>query len=211
MPIENFDEIKTYFETNKDTDEVKNYLGGLVTPERINTYLDTDAGKKVLQPRLDSYATKAITTHDAKFKENELPKLVAEEIKKKYPEKDPRDIEIEQIKIEQERLKKESARERNLNKALKVATEKNIPSDLLDYFVTDDETISNDNLTKLSDILSKHDDALKAAFSKEHNFKPIDHHSGDNITKEQFKKMNIDQKTKLYNENKELYEKLKQL
>lgn len=211
MAIENFDEVKSYFETNRDTDDVKNYVGGFMTPDRINSFLESEDGKKLIQPKLDAYATKAQKSHDEKFKKNDLPILIEEEIKKRYPEKDSKDLRIEKLEREQAQSKKDNAREKNYNKAIKLATDKNIPADLLDYFVTDDETATNDNLAKLIDAMSKHDEAIKTEVMKNHNVSPIEHHSGDNITKEQFSKMSLAEKSKLYTENKDLYEKLKNL
>lgn len=141
------EEIKAYFETNKDTEEVKNYLAGLSkpTPEGVTAFLDTAEGKKLLQPKLDQHFTKGLET----WKEKTLPSLLEEEIKKKFPaeteeQKRLRKLEEELAKERQARVKSEL-----INKATTLATQKGLPVDLVSYFVGQDEDTTVGNLTAL--------------------------------------------------------------
>lgn len=173
MAIENFEEVQTYLEQNKESDDVKNYVGGLtLTPNRISSFLETDDGKKIIQPKLDSYVSKAISTHDEKFKANELPKLVDERYKKLYPDADPRDSKIAELEVKFEAAQKESNRKDLKNKALKIAQDSKLPTDLVDYFVADDEETTKANLQKLVDIFSKHDEQIKLEFAKSNSHIP---------------------------------------
>ena len=81
MPIENFDEVKKYLEENKDTDEVKSLFTGFIPKDQLESYLDSEEGKKLLQPRLDKYFTKGLET----WKANNLKKEVEAEINKRFP------------------------------------------------------------------------------------------------------------------------------
>lgn len=148
-------EVKNFIETNADQEEVKNYIGGFVTSDRVENFLNGEEGKKILQPKLDGYATKAIKSHDEKFKANELPKLIDDEIKKRFPSKDIKDIEIEKLKSENEAMKNEATKKDLTNKALKVATEKELPVEILDYFIGADEETTTTNLAKLEATFSK--------------------------------------------------------
>ena len=113
----NLDSIKTFMETNKDSEEVKSYIGGFVTPDRVNSFLESDEGKKLLQPKLDDYARKAVNSHDEKFRANELPKLVEEEYKKEHPDEDPKDTEIANLKAQFEKMQADIVHKDLVNKA----------------------------------------------------------------------------------------------
>jgi peptidyl-tRNA hydrolase len=129
------EEIKQWIEQNKDSEEVKNYIGGLVTTDRVETFLGTEEGKKLIQPKLDTYHNKGLES----WKKNNLDKLVDEEVKKRFPEKDPKDIEIENMKREMENIKKEAARKELMTKAIQFAGENKIPSKFIDRFLGEDE------------------------------------------------------------------------
>ena len=148
------EEIKKFLEENKDTEEVKSYLAGLSkpTPEGVKGYLDTEEGKKILQPRLDAYFTKGLET----WKEKTLPTLLDEEIKKKFPgeteeQKRLRKLEEELAQERQARLKSEL-----VNKATTLATQKELPVELVSYFVGQDEDTTVSNLTAVENIWQQH-------------------------------------------------------
>ncbi len=148
------EEIKQFFEQNKDNEDVKNYLAGLSqpTPEGVKGYLDTEEGKKILQPRLDAYFTKGLET----WKEKTLPNLIEEEIKKKFPgeteeQKRLRKLEEELAQERQARVKSEL-----VNKATTLATQKGLPVELVSYFVGQDEDTTVSNLTAVESIFQTH-------------------------------------------------------
>lgn len=143
-------EIKAFFEQNKDNQEVQTYLAGLSqpTPEGVKAFLDTEEGKKLLQPKLDSHFTKGLET----WKEKTLPSLIEDEIKKKFPgeteeQKRLRKLEDELAKERQARVKSEL-----VNKATTLATQKGLPVELVSYFVGQDEDSTVNNLTALENI-----------------------------------------------------------
>jgi hypothetical protein len=113
--------------------------------------LDTDDGKRLIQPRLDSYFTKGLET----WKQNNLESLIDEEVKKRYPEKTPEQIEIEKLRKQIEDAEKARNRETLVNKALKVAKEKNLPDGVIDFFIGDDEKTTKANLAKFEEVYSK--------------------------------------------------------
>ncbi|WP_117161442.1 DUF4355 domain-containing protein [Paraliobacillus sp. X-1268] len=161
----NLEEIKQYLESNKENEEVKAYIEGLssVTPDGVTNYLETEEGKKLLQPKLDSYFNKGLET----FKQKSMPKLIDEEIKTRFPEKDEKDIELEKIRSELQTIRSEKQRESLTNKAIKLANEQKLPIDLVDYFIGEDEDKTTQNLTKLKEVFDTHlqsavDEKLKA-------------------------------------------------
>jgi hypothetical protein len=67
------DDVKKFIESNKDKPEVMEYIKSISveTPlnfDLVNGYLETAEGKTLLQPKLDSYANRAIQSHDEKNK-----------------------------------------------------------------------------------------------------------------------------------------------
>jgi len=147
------EEIKAWLLANKDNTDVKTYLGELSTPtvEGVEGFIDTDAGKKVLQPRLDQNFTKGLNT----WKEKNLNTLIEDELKKRNPDKSPAEIEIAQLRKEIEDERKAGKREKLMNTAIKQANGKGLPVDLLDYFVSDDEEKTSANLAKLEEVYTK--------------------------------------------------------
>lgn len=146
MAIENFNEVKQYITENMDKNEdVKNYVNGFVTDEKVKAYLGTDNGKKLMQPTLDSYFSKGLET----WKGNNLDKLVEEKYKQLHPDADPKDTEIAKLKQQFEQMQKDNARKELTNKALKIATEKKLPTSLIDFFIGQDEDSTAKNLETL--------------------------------------------------------------
>jgi hypothetical protein len=168
MAIENFDEVKAYFDTNKDNEDVKGYIGGLVTPDRVNSFLESEDGKKLLQPKLDSYHTKGLKT----WQDKNLNSLVDAEVKKRFPDADPRDVELKKLQAQLDQMQKETLHKDLTNKALKTATEKKLPSDLIDYFIGADEETTNKNLEKFIATMSAHDEAIRTEFAKGNSYTP---------------------------------------
>ncbi len=136
------EEVKKFIDENKDDKEVQNYIRGFITADRVENFLNGEDGKKVLQPRMDKYFTKGLDT----WKENNLPKLVDEKIKELYPEEDPKDLELKKLRQEMEEMKREAELEKLRNQALKIATEKNLPTDMVDFFIGENEETTLNNL-----------------------------------------------------------------
>jgi enoyl reductase-like protein len=145
------EKIKKLVSDNKD-DELKALLEGLVTPQRVKEFLDTEDGKKLLQPILDKYHAKGLDT----WKANNLEKIVEEEYQKRNPAETEEQKRLRKLEAELEREKKERVRETLKNKALSIATEKGLPIDLIDHFVGQDENATLESLTKLEKSWQSH-------------------------------------------------------
>ncbi|MGG3571052.1 DUF4355 domain-containing protein [Bacillus gobiensis] len=157
----NLEDVKKFLAENKDQDDVKAYLGELsaVSADKVKGFLDTADGKQLIQPRLDSYFTKGLET----WKQNNLESLIEEEVKKRNPEKSQEQKEIEKLRKQIEDAEKARNRESLVNKALKVAKEKNLPDGIIDFFIGDDEETTTANLAKFEEVYSK---GVQAAVDK---------------------------------------------
>lgn len=141
--------VQKFLTDNKDNADVKKYLGELSAPtvEGVKGFLDTEEGKKLLQPRLDSHFNKSLET----WKANNLEKLIDEEVKKRNPDETPEQKELAKLRKEIEDERKARNRETLVNKALKIADEKTLPKGIIDFFVGDDEDGTVSNLGKLEE------------------------------------------------------------
>ncbi|MFP7454313.1 DUF4355 domain-containing protein [Bacillus safensis] len=145
----NIEEIKQFLEQNKENEEVKAFVGELsaVSADKVKGFLETEEGKKLLQPRLDQHFTKSLDT----WKENNLEKIVEEEVSKRNPSKTPEQLEVEKLRKEIEAEKAARNRETLVNKALKAADEKKLPKDVIDFFIGENEDSTLENLSKLEE------------------------------------------------------------
>lgn len=125
------EEFKSEIAKIKDTEEYAQLAKEFVNDDSVKDYLATENGKQILQPINDSYFSKGLET----WKNNNLDKLVNEKIKLLNPEQDERDIAINDLRAELEEMKATANREKMLNYATKIATEKGLPVNLVSYFV----------------------------------------------------------------------------
>jgi polyhydroxyalkanoate synthesis regulator phasin len=142
----NLEEIKQFLSENKDQDDVKAYLGELsaVSTDKVKGFLDTEEGKRLIQPRLDQNFNKGLET----WKSNNLESIIEEEVKKRNPDKTPEQKKIEELEKKIQDAENARVRGELVNKAFKVADEKSLPKDVIDFFIGEDEEKTLENLTK---------------------------------------------------------------
>lgn len=147
------EQIKKLIDENKDNEEVQAYLRGLnpVTVEGLQSFVKTDIGKKWLDSEKDKHHNKALET----WKTNNLDTIIEEEVNKRNPQKTPEQVELEKLRKEIEGEREARNRESLVNKALKVAKEKNLPDGIIDFFIGKDEENTLSNLGKLEEEYSK--------------------------------------------------------
>jgi hypothetical protein len=144
----------------------------------VNSGLTLDAFKEKLQSdksfigfmdsARESHFTKALET----WKTNNLDKLVQTKVKELYPEQDPKDLEVANLKKMIEDMQKDQIKKDLTNKAFKVANEKKLPVELIDFVVGNDEETTMKNIETLSSIFAKHDEEIKTGLLKEHSYVP---------------------------------------
>ncbi|BDR67210.1 hypothetical protein K144312032_14380 [Clostridium tetani] len=146
--IKDIEDDKDVDETLKSTDFAKSML----SLDNFKNLISTDKEfKSFIDSEKDKYNSKALDT----WKANHLQKLIDEKVKELYPEEDPKDSELAKLKLEMENMKKETLRKELTNKALKIATEKGLPADLVDYFIGQDEESTTKNLETLEKVFTE--------------------------------------------------------
>lgn len=151
----NLEDVKKFFEENKDNEEVKAYLEGLkkVSVQEVQQMLaENDELKRWLDSEKDRHFTKGLET----FKQKTMPKLIDEEIKKRFPEADPKDLKLKELEAKIQQMEQEKLREALKNKALTLATEKKLPIQLIDFLIGQDEETTLQNLSTFEEVLTSH-------------------------------------------------------
>lgn len=203
----NIEEIKNYLEANKDNSEVQELVSSFVVSPTLEQFkekvLSDSEFKSFMDSEKDRHHSKALDT----WKTNNLEELVNNKVKSLYPEDDPKDIEVNRIKQELEQMKNDANKERMKNLALTKASELKIPTDLVDFFVANDEETTIANLEKFSEkFIENIQSTVKGKL--EGNGDSVPKGKGfDTITKEQFDDMEYTEKVELYDKNKDLYDK----
>lgn len=165
MPIENFNEVVEYINTNGENEEVKGFINGFrkdPTLDDFKSKVESDESfKGYINSLKDSHFTKSLET----WKTNNLQKLVDAEILKKNPKLDPKDLLIENLQKDVENIKKEKARAVMEAKYKDVLAEKKIPGKMVDFLLADDETVTEANISLFEESMKAYiEEAIKAKF-----------------------------------------------
>lgn len=172
-------EIAKLLEALNDDDNVddvisKSDLGKVLaasglTLDAFKSKLESDPNfKSFMDSEKDKHSTKALET----WKTNNLQKEIDTEIKKRYPEQDPKDKANADLKAEIEKIKADNLRKDLVNSALKTMTEKKLPTDLVNFIVGNDEDTTNKNLETLSKAMGEHDNFVKTELLKSSSYVP---------------------------------------
>lgn len=150
----NIEEVKSLFEEHKDDKEVKDYLKGLktVSVDDVKGFLDTEEGKRFIQPELDRYHSKGLES----WKEKNLEDLIEQEVRKRNPEQSEEQKRISALEQELEKRDAEAKREKLRSNALGKAQELNLPTSLVDRFLGDSDEDTEQNLKALKETFDKY-------------------------------------------------------
>ena len=206
----NLEEIKKYLEENAKNEEVIDFMKSIqqpITRDAVEAWCHDGEGRSWLDRNCDIYATKAVNTARenaiAKFKTEELPKIIDDAIKAKSNEGlTPEQMQLKELQAQLDAMKAEKEQAELLNANSKKLKEQGLNTDLAKYIKTDDDIDFFKNLIN---------DSVKTQIQQKlgkSSYKPPVDNNLNTITKEQFNKMGYKERLKLYNEDKELYEKL---
>ena len=206
------EDVKKYLEENKDNEEVVGLIKSFqqpITRDTVEAWCKNDSdGKSWLDRCCDLYATKAVNTARenaiAKFKENELPKIIDDAIKKESNKGlTPDQLKIKELEEKMAKYEAEKAEALRLETNRNKLKEVGLNTDLA-RFIKEDSDIDffkqliNDSVTK----------EVKNKLGNSSYRPPVVDNNLNTITKEKFNKMSYKERLKLYNEDKALYEQL---
>lgn len=168
----NLQEVKQFLEENKDNEEVKTYLNSFKVEATLEVFKEKFNSDKDFKAFLDSEKDKHSSKSLETWKSNNLSKLIDEEVKKRFPEQDPKDAELAKLKAEMEQMKQDTLRKELTNKALKVATDKKLPLKLVDYFIGNDEESTTKNLEALEAVFNEKLETMVQDRIKDNSYVP---------------------------------------
>ena len=207
----NLEDVKKYLEENAKNEEVIDFMKSIqqpITRDTVEAWCQDGDGRSWLDRNCDIYATKAVNTARenaiAKFKQEELPKLIDDAIKAKSNEGlTPEQMQLKELQAQLDAMKAEKEQAELLNANSKKLKENGLNTDLAKYIKTDDDIDFFKNL--INDSVKTQ---IQQKLGKSSYKPPVVDNNLNTITKEQFNKMGYKERLKLYNEDKELYEKL---
>jgi hypothetical protein len=85
-----------------------------INSDVVAEWLESDEGRKFLQPKFDKKVTQAIET----YKENTLPKLVEQEISNRFPAETPEQKQLRALQEKLDKMESTTQREKLLNQAI---------------------------------------------------------------------------------------------
>lgn len=203
----NIEDIKKFIDENKEDEQVQQFIEGLQVKDTIDVQRiekltqDDDEIRAWFDSQRDKHSSKALET----WKQNHLDKLVDEKMKELNPDKSPEQIELERIKQELDDMKNQKLKEELKNKALTVATEKSIPTNLVDFFLGQDEESTTQNLATFEEAMQSYvNEQVKKRISDSSYEPPADDGAGKGFTKEQVASMSAEEINKHWDEVKDL-------
>jgi uncharacterized protein with gpF-like domain len=147
-----FEEVKTYLEENKNSNEVKAYLQGLISVEGVQSFLtQNEEGKRWLDSERDKHLNKGLET----WKANNLEKEINKRIKELYPEETEEMKQLRELNAKIEKMEAEKQREVLKNKALTLAADKKLPiNKVIDLVLGHDEETTDANIGRFEEIFA---------------------------------------------------------
>ena len=196
-----------------DINETIQSIDGLIKPFNVknitiddykNILASNEAVKGYYQSTLDSSISKAVDNHDKKFIKEKFPKLLEEEIKKRDTSNlTPEQQQLRELQAQLDAMKAEKEQAELLNANIGKLKNNGLDTGLAKYIKSDDD------ITFFKDLISNSVQAgIKEKLGNSNYKPPTSVGEVNDITKEQFNKMNYTEKLKLYNTNKELYDEL---
>ena len=201
-------EVQEYLTTNKDSEGVKTYLDSFKVQPSLEVFknkLNDLDFKSFMDSEKDKHLTKGIET----FKTNNLDRIYTERFNVENPTADPKEIannkKMADFEAKIANMEKEGIRKDLTSKSQKIAIEKKLPLDLVDFFIGENEEMTVKNLDKLEAIFASHVETLVTERLKGGSYTPPKGNGnigGKNpFAKETF---NLTEQGKMFKENPEL-------
>lgn len=194
------EEVKKFIAENKDSDDVKEFLGSFATPEAdvIKRYQASQEFRDELQREGDRRVTSALD----KFQKEKLPKHVEEEIRKRFPEETESDKKLRSLQQQVEELTAGKLKEELKNRTAQIFNEKKLPLELSEIIQAGDEQELTSKAEKIAAVIERvkidaRNEMLKGAPDPRKSSEPA-----GQIRREDLAKMDAAEVTKLTNEGK---------
>ena len=159
-----FEEIKKWMDDNKGSDEVKGYLNSLITSDKVESFLESEEGKRLLQPRLDRYHAKSLDS----WKENNLQKLIDEKVAELNPTETEEQRKIRELEERLNAAEREKTQQAMLNKVTQQLSKEGLPTDLANLLIAEDEEALTKNVELYKTVVGSVVERTRKEILKEH-------------------------------------------
>lgn len=151
--VMNSEALVKFLEEKEASPELISFANSLkqLDSEVVREYLEKDeAGRRLFLSLSDQRVSKGIET----FKTNNLNSLVEAEIAKRFPAETEEQKKLRELEQQHNALRAELKRKELTTIALKEATARNLPIDIVDRFIGDDEESTLANIRSLETVFS---------------------------------------------------------
>lgn len=180
----------------------------VIDVESVKAFLDTEEGKALIQPKLDSHTTKGLET----FKAKTLPKLVEEEVAKRNPEETPEQKRIRELEEKLNAQEVNTFKAELKSKTVNELTSKGLPVELSAMLEFDSEETMRDSIKQFEDIFRSYVDKAVDGRLKESGKTPTGQQNNGIdpkvMTKEKLLKMSTKESTEFFNKHPDIFRKL---
>jgi hypothetical protein len=131
----NIEEIKEFLKANGSDEKVKAFLSEFApNAEKVKAFLDTDEGKRLIQPMLDKRVTDAIKTYKEGHFDDEVKASVAAEILKRNPKETEEQKRLREVEQKLEQAEAKAKRAELHKQGMELLTKEGIPSWWIEQF-----------------------------------------------------------------------------
>ncbi len=171
------EELKQYVEENKNSEELKAYLQGLLSVESMQKFLsESEDGRKWLDSEKDKHLDKGLRT----WQKNNLQNEIEKEIQKRFPDETAEQKQLRELNVKIERMESEKQREILKNKALTIAAEKKLPiNKVIDLLIAEDEETTVSNIGRFEEIFGSSVQTAVEERLKGNGYTPPNNAGGD--------------------------------
>lgn len=118
-----------------------------------------------LKSERDAIISRTTDNYALKFREEKLPGIMQDELKRLNPPKDPKDQAIADMQKELATMKREATLKDRRAQAMQKFTEAGLPAELADFAIDEDENIFSSKIEKLSGLVAWKEAELKKALT----------------------------------------------
>tara|TARA_Y100000310_G_scaffold208089_1_gene208602 strand:+ start:1188 stop:1892 length:705 start_codon:yes stop_codon:yes gene_type:complete len=209
-------EVQAFLKENAERADVKEYVTGLagngnMETARVETYLGTDEGQKLLQPHLDRNFNQGLDSWKKNHLDQEIQGRVDEEVGKRVPaEETPQDKTIRELKESQTRLEQQIQKQNVDRAALEMATGKGLAPEWAEHFVGSSAEETKARFDRLLALLEADRVSTKESILKDNSRQPHAGTSNTGTVKNPWSKehMNMTEQGRIAQENPDLAKQL---
>lgn len=174
------DVVKTFIEANKADPTVTEFISSIapekpLNPDVVKGYLETMEGKSVIQPMFDSFASRAISTHDEKKKkeiEAEIARKVNEKLMELNKEDTPEQKMLKDQALRMKELEEKYENDKKLSKINEIAYKEGIDPAFVEGLSFDSAEQFGLYANRLKEYIKKANEKAVNDFVASTSFKP---------------------------------------